>query len=296
MSSPTEGEPQDISARASTRARSTGPSTKGAVTPKARPSTMVPPLPLTKEEAVVRVEAVVVGRKAKQARRDRLRKEEASTGESMNSVVQGEVNNNVVSPEGRHRLPPLVIRGPRVEVARRLSGASRGLARWPRKGRSQQIRNVARSVSEEAVRGVLGEGHGSRNGPQIKVGEEPSQLAIIPEHRYEGLELEVNPASLLELTVKSTICKNLVFIKGPPPPRPRWARCEELPAAWRTKALRAQAELILQGVTDKQLRQVAGARLSLKFGKDLPMALNFQLLPEGKEMLRMEAISAIPVS
>ena len=66
----------------------------------------------------------------------------------------------------------------------------------------------------------MGEGHGSGNSQQIKVGEEPStsQLAIIPEHRYEGLELEVNPASLLELTVKSTICKNLVFIKGPPPP------------------------------------------------------------------------------
>ena len=295
MSSPTEGEPQDISARASTRVSSTGPSTKGAVTPKARSSTMVPALPLTKEEAVVRVEAVVVGRKAKQARRDRLRKEEASTGESTNSMVQGEVNNNVVPPEGRHRLPPLVIRGPRVEVARRLSGASRGLARWPRKGRSQQIRNVARSVAEEAVQGELGEGHGSSNGPQIKVEEEPStsQLAIIPEHRYEGQELEVNPASHLELTVKSTIGKNLVFIKGSPPPRPRWARCEELPAAWRTKALRALAELILQGMTDEQLRRVAGAHLSLKLGKDLPMALNFQLLPGGREMLKMEAIAAI---
>ena len=53
----------------------------------------------------------------------------------------------------------------------------------PRKGRSQQIRNVARSVSEEAVRGVLGEGHGSSNSPQIEVGEEPStsQLSTIPD-------------------------------------------------------------------------------------------------------------------
>ena len=257
---------------------------------------MVPALPFTKEEAKVRVETVVVGREAKQARRDKLNKEEARAGESKDSMVQGkEVNNNVVSPEGRHRLPPLVIRGPRVEVARRLSGVSRGLSRGPRKGRSQQIRNVARSVSEEAVRGVLGEGHGSSNSPQIEVGEEPStsQLAIIPEHRYVGQELETNPASLLELTVKPTISKNLVFIKGPCPPRPRWARCDELSSAWKTKALRAQAKLILQGVTDEQLRQVAGARISLKLGKDLPMALNFQLLPEGKEMLRLEAISAI---
>ena len=128
MSSPTEGEFQDISPRASTRVSSTGPSTKGAVTPKARSSTMVPALPLTKEEAKVRVETVVVGREAKQARRDKLSKEEARAGESMDSMVQGkEMNNNVVSPEGRHRLPPLVIRGPRVEVARRLSGVSRGL-------------------------------------------------------------------------------------------------------------------------------------------------------------------------
>ena len=89
---------------------------------------MVPALPLTKEEAKVRVETVVVGREAKQARRDKLSKEEARAGESMDSMVQGkEMNNNVVSPEGRHRLPPLVIRGPRVEVARRLSGVSRGL-------------------------------------------------------------------------------------------------------------------------------------------------------------------------
>ena len=170
MSSPTEGESQDISPRGSTGISSTGPSTKGAVTPKARSSTMVPALPLTKEEAKVRVETVVVGREAKQARRDKLSKEEA-----------------------------------------------RDLSRGPRKGRSQQIRNVARSVSEEAVRGGLGEG-----------GEEPttSQLAIIPEHCYVGQELETNPASLLELTVKPTISKNLVFIKGPCPPRPRLARCD----------------------------------------------------------------------
>ena len=162
MSSPTEGESQDISPRGSTGISSTGPSTKGAATPKARSSIMVPALPLTKEEAKVRVETVVVGREAKQARRDKLSKEEARAGESMDSMVQGkEMNNNVVSPEGRHRLPPLVIRGPRVEVARRLSGVSRGLSRGPRKGHSQQIRNVAGSVSEEAVRGVLVRGTGA---------------------------------------------------------------------------------------------------------------------------------------
>ena len=111
-------------------------------------------------------------------------------------------------------------------------------------------------------------GTGAATDHRSRGGEEPttSQLAIIPEHCYVGQELETNPASLLELTVKPTICKNLVFIKGPCPPRPRWARCDELPAAWKTKALRAQAKLILQGVTDEQLRQVAGARLSLKLG------------------------------
>ena len=65
---------------------------------------MVPALPLTKEEAKVRVEAVVVGREAKQARRDRLSKEETRPEESVDSMVQGKVNNNVVTPEGRHRL------------------------------------------------------------------------------------------------------------------------------------------------------------------------------------------------
>ena len=84
-----------------------------------------------------------------------------------------------------------------------------------------------------------------------------------------------------------------MLIAQPLSARPRWARCDELSAAWRTKALRRQAKLILQGVTDEQLRQVAGARISLQLGKDLPMVVNFQLLPEGKEMLRLEAISAI---
>ena len=54
-------------------------------------------------------------------------------GENNNPAVL-EVNNNSVVQEGRHKLPPLVIRGPRVEVARRVSGLSRGL----RKGRAQQ--------------------------------------------------------------------------------------------------------------------------------------------------------------
>ena len=222
--SPTEGESQDILPRDSTKINSTGPFTKGAATPKARSSSMVPALLLTKEEAKV------VGSEAEQARRDKLSKEEASPEESMDSMVQGKVNNNVVTPEGRHRLPPQVILGPRVEVARRLSEVSRGLSRGPRKGLSQQIRSVAGSVSEEAVRGALGEGHGIGNSQQIKVGEEPStpQLAIIPEHRHVGQEQETNPASPPESTVSSTISKNLVFTKGPCPPRPRWARCDVL--------------------------------------------------------------------
>ena len=73
---------------------------------------MVPALPLTKEEAKVRVEAVVVGREAKEARRDRLSKEDTRPEESVDSMVQGKVNNNVVTPEGRHRLPPQVILDP----------------------------------------------------------------------------------------------------------------------------------------------------------------------------------------
>ena len=121
-----------------------------------------------------------------------------------------------------------MILGPRVEVARRLSGVSRGLSRRPRKGHSQQIRNVAGSVSEEAVRGALGEGHGSGNSQQINVGEEPStsRLAIISEHRHVGQEQEINPAGPPESTVRSTISKNLVFIKGPCPPRPGRVRCD----------------------------------------------------------------------
>ena len=89
MSSPTEGESQDISPRGSTGISNTGPSTKGAATPKARSSTMVPALPLTKEEAKVRVETVVVGREAKQARRDKLSKEEASSGRAWTPWSRG---------------------------------------------------------------------------------------------------------------------------------------------------------------------------------------------------------------
>ena len=51
--SPTEGESQDVLPRDSTEITSTGPSTKGAATPKARPSIMVPALPITKEEAKI---------------------------------------------------------------------------------------------------------------------------------------------------------------------------------------------------------------------------------------------------
>ena len=110
-------------------------------------------------------------------------------GENNNPTVLEE-NNNSVSPEGRHKLPPLVIRGPRVEVARRVSGLSRGLSRGPRKSRSQQIKTVARVVTDEAVRAVLGEEHGSGNNPQVEGEEEPSrdpttsQLATIPEQHH----------------------------------------------------------------------------------------------------------------
>ena len=77
---------------------------------------------------MVRVETVVVGRGAKQARRHKLNKEEARAVEW---GVQG-----------------------------------------PRKGRSQQIRNVARSVSEEAV-------HRSRWGrSQAHHSYPPSQISI----------------------------------------------------------------------------------------------------------------------
>ena len=155
-STPTEGEFQDISLRGSMGTSITGSSSKGATTPKARPNSVAPALQF-EDEARVRVETVVVGRQAKQARRDKLTKEEARVGESMDPTVQGQVqeeNNNSVSPEGRHKLPPLVIRGPRVEVARRVSGVSRGLSRGPRKGRSQQIKTVARMVSEEAYLNV----------------------------------------------------------------------------------------------------------------------------------------------
>ena len=85
-STPTEGEFQDISPRGSTGNSITGPSSKGATTPKARPNSMAPTLQF-EEEAKVRVETVVVGRQAKQARRDKLSKEEARVGESMDPMV-----------------------------------------------------------------------------------------------------------------------------------------------------------------------------------------------------------------
>ena len=91
----------------------------------------------------------------------------ARVGENNNSVVQEE-NNNTVVLEGRHKLPPLVTRGPRVVVDRKVGGLSRGLSRELRKGRAQQLNTVAQVVAEEAVRAVLDEHHGSASSPQAK--------------------------------------------------------------------------------------------------------------------------------
>ena len=183
---------------------------------------MVPALPLTKEEAKARVEAVVVGREVKQARRDRLSKEGTRPEESMDSMVQGKVNNNTVTPEGRHRLSgdPWTQGGGRKAVEWGVQEAEEGpLTANPKCGRV-----CVRGGSQ----GSVGEGHGSGNSHQINVGEEPStsRLVIIPEHRHVGQEQEINPAGPPESTVRSTISKNLVFIKGPCPPRPGRVRCD----------------------------------------------------------------------
>ena len=273
-----EGEIQGSPLRGSTGpsntgTSNTGSSSKGVTTPKARTNSVVPGLQ-AEDDARVRGETVVVGRQAKQARKDKHSKEEARVGENNNPTVLEE-NNNSVAQEGRHKLPPLVIRGPRVEVARRVSGLSRGL----RKGRAQRIKNVAKAVADEVARAVLGEQHGNGNSPQTEEEEEQEQ--------------ETKSARLLEVTVKATISKGLVFTKRPCPPRPRSARCDELLPVWKTKALRSQAKLVLKGVHDEQLRQAAGARISLQLGKDLPMVVKVQLLPDGEEMLRLEVISAI---
>ena len=270
---PAEGETQGSSLNGSTGSSNTGSSTtgssntgssntgsssKGVITPKAMTSSMVPGLQ-AEDDAGGRGETVIVGRQAKQARKDKdstvaspskHSKEKARVGENNNPVVLEENNNSVVL-EGRHKLPPLVIRGPRVVVARKVSGLSRGL----RKGRAQQIKIVAKVVADEAVRAVLGEQHGNGNSPQAEEEEElprdptMTHLAITPEQQHTEQGQETKPAKLLEVTVKATISESLVFINRPCPPRPRSSRCDELLPVWKTKALRSQAKLVLKGCT-----------------------------------------------
>ena len=261
-----------------TGSSNTGSSSEGVITTKAMTSSMVPG-PLAEDDAVGRSETVIVGRQARQARKakdstvaspNKHIKVAARVGENNNSVVQEE-NNNTVVLEGRHKLPPLVIRGPRVLVARKVGGLSRGLSRGLRKGRAQQLNTVAKVVAEEAVRAVLGEQHGNASSPQAEeeLPRDPTMthLAIAPEQQHVEQEQETHPAKLLEVTVKATSSESLVFIKRPCQPRPRSSRCDELLPVWKTKALRGQAKLVLKGVRDEQLRQSAGACISLQLGE-----------------------------
>ena len=94
-----------------------------------------------------------------------------------------------------------------------------------------------------------------------------THLAIALEQQHVEQEQEIQPAKLLEVTVKATSSESLVYIKRPCQPRPRSSRCDELLPVWKTKALRGQAKLVLKGVRDEQLRQSAGARISLQLGE-----------------------------
>ena len=246
-----------------------GSSSEGDITAKARAmtSSMVPGLP-AEGDTVARGETVIVGRQARQAKNSTVTipgrpSKVTARAEENNNTVGGEENNNTPVVEGRHKVPPQVIRSP--SVARKVGGLSRGL----RKGRAQQLNTVAQVVAEEAVRAVLDEHHGSASSPQAeeKLPRDPTMTHLAIALEQQHVEQESQSAKLLEVTVKPTSSESLVFIKRPCQPRPRSSRCDELLPTWKTKALRDQAKLVLKGVRDEQLRHSAGARISHQLGE-----------------------------
>ena len=260
-----------------------GSPSEGDIAAKARSmtSSMVPG-PSTEGDTVARGETVIVGsatakdstvtspgRPSKVTARPGKYASKAARSEENNNTVVGEENNNTTVVEGRHKVPPQVIRSPSA-VARKVGGSSsRGLSRGLRKGRAQQLNAVAQVVAEEAVRAVLDEHHGSASSPQAKerLPRDPirTHLANAPDQQH--VEQESQSAKLLKVAVKPTSTELLVFVKRPCQPRPRSTRCDELLPMWKTQALRDQAKSVLKGVRDEQLRQSAGALISLQLGE-----------------------------
>ena len=191
--------------------------------------------------------------------------------EPNNNVIRPEETSNTVTREGRHkRVPPQVTRGPSV-VARKVGGNNtgpRGLSRGRREGRAQ-LSAVAQVVAQQAVRAVLDVHGAGPSSPQSKERQPRvstrTHLAKAPVQQHE--EQESQSARLLSVAVRPTSSELLLFVKRPCQPRPRSQRCDELPARWKTQALKDKAKSVLKEVRDAQCRQTAGSLIRLQIGE-----------------------------